>query len=400
MPSLIRGIAAGVARAYPSKLQEMGRFDLATLISGYSDSGAYVDRDTALRVSAVYACVNLISRTIGALPLHVYARGDDQGRKILRTEGTKYLWLRPNPEVSRSIFWETVIGHAVLSGNSFTYVVDERGKQRELYPVDPTRVAVGRASDGKKVYTIDGTQVERDFIAGGRIVHTPGWGTDGLRGLSPIALARQGIGLSLSAEKSAAKLISNGGQPSGVLSTEQAISQVQADAFAEMWEEKHGGADNSGKVVVLGKGMKWAPTVINPDDLQAMETRRYQVVDVARDFLVPPEMIGASIEGSSSLTYANAQDRLLHFVTLTLQPWITRFEQTISDELLAPQNQYVKFDVRGLLRGNSEQRIAFYQGLAGLGAITVEEVRQFEDLEPMPAGAIPASAPVKPGAAA
>jgi HK97 family phage portal protein len=124
------------------------------------------------------------------------------------------------------------------------------------------------------------------------------------------------------------------------------------------------------------------------------------VVDVARDFLVPPEMIGASIEGSSSLTYANAQDRLLHFVTLTLQPWITRFEQTISDELLAPQNQYVKFDVRGLLRGNSEQRIAFYQGLAALGAITVEEVRQFEDLEPMPAGATPAMAPVKPGVAA
>ena len=375
-------------RSYPKQITEMGgsRFDLMSMF-GYSDSGAYVDRDTALRVSAVYACVNLISRTIGALPLHVYARQGDDGRKIMRTEGTKYLWWRPNPEVARSIFWETCIGHAVLSGNSYIYVVTENRRPVELWPIDPARVAVGRASDGQKVYTIDGTQAQKDFVNGGNIVHVQAWGTDGLKGLSPIALSRQAIGLALSAEKAAAKITGTGGQPSGILSTDQDLKQDQADALAAKFEETHGGSENAGKVLVVGKGMKWSPTTINPDDLQSLESRRYQVVDIARDYLVPPEMIGASIEGSSSLTYANAEDRMLHFVTLTLQPWITRFEQTISDELLAPQNQYVKFDMRGLLRGNSTQRIAFYTGMAELGAITEDEIRGFEDLEPIPEGA-------------
>lgn len=387
MVSLVRSLAASVARSYPKPLLESGRIDLLSmLIPGYADSGAYVDRDTALRVSAVYACTNLISRTIGALPIHVYERLPDGGRQGVRTPDTRYLWERPNPDVARSIFWETVIGHAVLSGNSYIYVVTANKRPVELWPIDPARVAVGRASNGEKVYTIDAVQPQKDFTAGGNIVHVQAWGTDGIRGLSPIALGRQAIGLALSAEKAAAKITGTGGQPSGILTTDQDLKQEQADKLAASFEEKHGGSENAGKVLVVGKGMKWTPTTINPDDLQSLESRRYQVVDIARDFLVPPEMIGASIEGSSSLTYANVQDRMLHFVTLTLQPWMTRFEQTISDELLGAE-RYFKFDMRGLLRGNSAQRVAFYKGMAELEAITEDEIRAFEDLEPIPAGA-------------
>ena len=389
MVSLVRSlVSVAAARSYPSKLVEFGRVDLLSMLhSGYADSGAYVDRDTALRVSAVYACVNLISRTIGALPLHVYQRQGDGGRKAIRTPDTQYLWGRPNQEVSRSIFWETVIGHAVLSGNAFIYVVTANNRPVELWPVDPARVQVGRTSAGQKVYTLDAIQPQKDFTDGGNIVHIQAWGTDGLRGLSPIALSRQAIGLALSAEKAAAKITGTGGQPSGILSTDGELKQDQADQLAALFEEKHGGSENAGKVLVVGKGMKWTPTTINPDDMQSLESRRYQVVDIARDYLVPPEMIGASIEGSASLTYANAQDRMLHFVTLTLQPWVTRFEQTVSDELLLPANQYVKFDMRGLLRGNSTQRLEFYKGMAELEAITENEIREFEDMEPIEAGA-------------
>lgn len=404
MVSLVRTLTTALSRAYPQQLNQngMGKLDLmAMLMPGYSDSGAMVDRDTALRVAAVYACVNLISRTIGSLPLHVYASQSDGSRKQMQTDGTKYLWGRPNREVSRAIHWTTSVGHAVLSGNGFNYVVTEGRSPKELYPIDPNRVQVGRASDGRKVYLIDGTQEQLDFTDGGNIVHFQSWGTDGLRGLSPIALARQGVGLALSAEKAAAKITGTGGQPSGILSTEQDLKQDQADALAALFEEKHGGSENAGKVLVVGKGMKWSPTTINPDDMQSLESRRYQVVDIARMFLVPPEMIGASIEGSASLTYANAEDRMQHFLILTLQPWIVWFEQTISDELLAPQNQYVKFDIRGLLRGNSTQRIAFYQGLANLEAITIDEIRNFEDLEPIPEGAArPPSKATEPVAAA
>lgn len=372
-------------RSYPKQITEMGgsRFDLMSMF-GYSDSGAYVDRDTALRVSAVYACVNLISRTIGMLPVDVYEKLADGSRNEIKTDDTKYLWDSPNPEQPSSVFWTVVLGQAVLTGNAYVYVVTAGRVPVELWPVDPTRVQVGRASDGRKVYTIDGTQTQMDFTAGGNIVHIPGWGTDGIKGLSPIALGRQAIGLAISAEKAAAKITGTGGQPSGILSSDQDLKQDQADMLAAKFEETHGGSENAGKVLVVGKGMKWTPTTINPDDLQSLESRRYQVVDIARDYLMPPEMIGAAIEGSSSLTYANLQDRTQHLLTFTLQPWITWFEQSVSKFLLAPLNRYMKFNVDAILRGNSTQRIAYYQGLAALEAISVDEIRRLEDMKPLP----------------
>lgn len=385
MPSLVRSL---VARRYPQQLVEVGgKLDLFQVLqSGFSDTGQYVDRDSSLRVSAVYACVKLISGTIGTFPIHAYRRKPDGSRERIRTPQTAIIWGRPNREVAKSIFWETVIGHCVLSGNAYIYVSKANGRPDELYPVDPTRVQVGRASDGTKVYLIDGVKEQRDYVQGGNMVHVQAWGTDGLKGLSPIALARQAIGLALTAEKSAAKLHGSGSQPGGILSTEQALDQAQADLLAAKWNQEHAGADNSGKIVVLGKGLKWTPTIINPDDMQFMETRRYQVVDIARDFLVPSELVNAAIEGSSSLTYTNSEDRFQHFLQITLQQWLVRFEQTISDELMAP-DEYMKFDTRGLLRGNSTQRIAYYQGLANMGAITEDEIRESEDMEPIPAGA-------------
>lgn len=382
MVSLARSIIETV-RAYPLQQQTM---DFRTLIGARSASGQYIDRDQALRVSAVYACVNLISRTIGMLPVHVYEKQTDGQRVQVRTPETAFLWDQPNPEAPASIHWTVALGHGVLTGNTYLYVETAGGKPKYLWPVDPQRIQVGRTSKGDKVYLVDGTVEQKDFAAGGNIVHIPGWGTDGLKGLSPIALGASAIGLHASLEKSAAKISGTGGQPSGILATEQTLQQDQADQLAELFEEKHGGSENAGKVLVIGKGFKWTPTSINPDDLQSLESRRYQVVDIARDFLVPAEMISAAVEGSASLTYANLQDRTQHLLTFTLQPWITWFEQSISKFLL-PTNQYVKFNVDAILRGNTAERVAYYQGMAELEAITIDEIRQREDFGPIPAGA-------------
>jgi len=380
--SLARVVIDSV-RAYPLQNQ---RIELRSLIGGRAATGQYIDREQALRVSAVYACVNLISRTIGMLPLHVHERLPDGGRLLVKTPETAFLWDQPNPEAPSSIHWTVALGHGVLTGNTYLYVERAGGKPKYLWPIDPQRIQVGRTSVGDKVYLVDGTLEQKDFAAGGNIVHIPGWGTDGLKGLSPIALGANAIGLHASLEKSAAKISGTGGQPSGILATEQPIDTAQADAIADLFEEKHGGSENAGKVLVIGKGFKWTPTTINPDDLQSLESRRYQVVDIARDFLVPAEMISAAVEGSASLTYANLQDRTQHLLTFTLQPWITWFEQSISKFLL-PANQYVKFNVDAILRGNTAERVAYYQGMAELEAITIDEIRQREDFGPIPAGA-------------
>lgn len=386
---ILRALAGAAARAYPKVLDRPGPLavlPLDRLIR--SDSGVMVDRELALRVAAVYACVNIISRTIASLPLHVYRRLPGGGRELVRTPDTEFLWGRPNPEATRVEFWETVIGHAVLTGNAYMYVVERRGvdgrrRPAELWPIDPARVQPqGRDSQGRLTFLVDGTEPQLGWADGGNIVHVRGWGVDGIRGLSPIAMAAQGIGLAYTAERAAARLAGNGGVPSGVLSVTGELSQQEVDEIAERFEARHG---KGGRVLVLTGETKWQPVTINPDDLQALETRRYQVVDIARMFLVPPEMIAAGTDGAS-LTYANVQDRMIQFVQVTLQPWISRFEQAVSDQLLA-RPQYAKWDIRGLLRGNSQQRVDYYTGLAKLGALTVNEIRELEDMEPLSVGA-------------
>jgi HK97 family phage portal protein len=382
---ILRALAGGLARAYPAQLNRPGGLALLPLDRLLrSDAGVVVDRELALRVSAVYACVNIISRSIASLPLHVYRRLPSGGRELVRTPDTAFLWGRPNPEVTRVEFWETVIGHAVLTGNAYVYVaeaVDGQGRRRpaELWPIDPARVQPGgRDRRGRLTYLIDGTEPQLGWADGGNIVHVRGFGIDGVKGLSPIAMASQGIGLAYVAERSAARILGNGGTPSGVLSIGADITADMAEEIAQRFEERHG---DRARVLVLSSEAKWQPVSINPDDLQALETRRYQTVDIARMFLVPPEMIAASSEGAG-LTYANVQDRMIQFVQVTLQPWITRFEQALSDQLLS-RPQYAKFDIRGLLRGNSTQRVEYYRGLAELGAITVDEIRELEDMEPL-----------------
>ncbi|MCX7618922.1 phage portal protein [Tepidiforma sp.] len=389
---LLRALVGAALRAYPQTLNRNPGL-VGTVLDRLvrSDAGVVVDRELALRVSAVYACVNIISRSIAALPLHVYRRLPGGGREMVRTADTEFLWGRPNPEVTRVEFWETVIGHAVLTGNAYLYVAERTGQDgrrraAELWPIDPARVQPGgRDSRGRLTYLVDGTEPQMGWNDGGNIVHIRGWGIDGVRGLSPIALASQGIGLAYVSERSAARILGSGGTPTGVLHVDGVLTQEMADQIAAEFEAKHG---RGGRVLVLPNDVKWTPVSINPDDMQALETRRYQVVDIARMFLVPPEMIAAGSEGSS-LTYANVQDRMIQFVQVTLQPWIARFEQALSDQLLA-RPQYVKWDIRGLLRGNSQQRVEYYAGLAALGALTVDEIRELEDMEPLGVGTAPA----------
>ena len=350
-------------------------------------SGSWVDQDTALTVSAWYRAVTLISTTIGAMPLHVYTKNNDGSQTQIQMESERYIWGRPNPEVSRSIFWETLVGHCLTTGNAYAYVVTvpDRPSRRpvELWPVEPSRVKVGRAEDGRKFYDIDNV-IQTDYVNGGNIVHFQGFGSDGLRGLSVVRLAAQSLGLALAAEDFGSSLFRNGSTPAGYLSSDQELTEAQATAMGTWWDQRHAGAANAGKTAVFGKGTKWNAVSLPPEDAQMLETRRFQISEVARWFGIPPHMLG-DVEKTTSWG-SGIEEQGRGFVTYTLQPWLVRFEQTISDELLRPQNHYARFDTGGLLRGSTLQRYQAYQVGINAGFLSVNDVRRDEDLPPVNGG--------------
>jgi len=342
---------------------------------GYMTSGA------ALSVSAVWRAASLLANVAASMPLHVYQDGS-AGRQQIKLASEFAIWSKPNPEVNKFVFWSTVFFHLVLNGNAYIYVVPaadtSRRRPAELWPVEPGRVRVERV-EGRKQYIIDSRTLARDWVAGGEIVHVQGLGTDGLRGLSPIALFAQSLGLALAAEEYAGAFFGNGSLPGGYLSSEQDITAAQAQAISEAWETHHRGTGNAHRVAVLGKGTKWNHTSLNPEDAQLLATRQFQVSDVARMFGVPEHLLGSHDKQSSWGTGIAEQNRGL--LVYTLDPYVQNMELTISEELLMPSNHYAKFSREGLLRGDPGQRADFYSKLVALGVLTPNEIREKEDME-------------------
>lgn len=335
-----------------------GRVDLFSLLGLRSHTGITVTPERALTLTALFACCRLISSTGGGLPLNVYDLGEGRVKTPVWDDSERAIWDKPNPEVSREIFWETAFFHAALTGDSFMYAVPTAASrnrppgQREvaqLWPLEPKRITGIVRLEGKKTYIIDGSIPATDWVTGGQIVHVPALGMDGMRGLSPVRVASESIALGLAAQEYAARRFGKGSDPGGYLSTEQEITAAQAEELSEMWKESHQGLENAHELAVLGKGTKWNTTSMNPEDAQLLQTREWQALEIAQLYGVPPHMIGLVSKTTTWGTGIEEQSR--GFVTYTLQSWLTRFQSTISDELLRPKNRVCEFDSGALIRG-------------------------------------------------
>lgn len=362
-----------------------------------SASGVTITSDTALSLSAVYASVRLLATTAAGLPIHVYEEQIDGASTPLRSIDTQYLWGDPNNEMTAQTFWETVFGHEVLEGDAFIFVTKngrdnvaledkaQPGDVWGLWYIEPWRVRVGRTSDFRKVYEVDGEEVMFDFRAGGEIVHIPNWARSSLRGVSPLNMARQAISLGVAAQDYADRFFSQDSTPRGVLTTEQDLTQIQADMLAARWDARNAGLGNAHRTSVLGKGATFEAISVNPDDAQLLEERRFQLSDIARFFGIPPHMLGDTERSTSWGTGIEEQTR--GFLTYTLQAHINRIEQAIDSALLkrSKTNRYVKFELGGLLRPNLLQR---YQAHAlGYGRwLTANNIRRLEDLPDIDGG--------------
>lgn len=349
-------------------------------------SGVTVNEQTALTYSAVYAAIRVLAETVASLPLHVYRQ--DGRSKVRATDHPLYdvLHSRPNPVMTSFELRETMMGHLLTGGNAYAEVVRDRaGRVIELWPLrwDRMRIVVG--ADGRTLHYMyrDSRGQEMEIP---EVLHIRGLSGDGVVGYSPIRLAREAIGLGLATEKFGASYFGNGAQPGGVLKTPNALSEKARQNLRESWEATHRGPSRAHRVAILEEGLEWQQIGIPPEDSQFLETRRFQVSEIARIFRIPPHLLG-DLERA---TFSNIEQQSIEFVVHSVRPWLVRWEQAIEQRLMTEEERragfYVRFNVDGLLRGDIKSRYEAYAIARQWGWYSANDIREKEDEDPIEGG--------------
>lgn len=350
---------------------------------GRTWSGKSVTERTAMQTTAVYACVRIIAETVASLPLHVYEYTGSGKERVYTHPLYRILHDIPNPEMNSFIMREVMMSHLLLWGNSYSQIIrNGRGEITALYPLMPEKMTVDRGADGNLYYKYNSDKQGSFVFRKDEIFHIVGLGFDGLIGHSPIAMAKNAIGLCIAAEEYGSSFFSNSGTPSGVLEHPGVLKEPEK--VRDAWNKAYGGSGNAHKVAVLEEGMKFNPISINPQEAQFLETRKFQVNEICRIFRVPPHMI-ADLEKSS---FNNIEQQSLDFVTNTIRPWLVRIEQSIFQQLLNESEQekyFAKFNVDGLLRGDFQSRMNGYAVGRQNGWLSANDIRELEDLNRIPA---------------
>lgn len=344
-------------------------------------SGVNVTETSALGMAAVWRAVQITSNVPASLPFHAYRQDG-----IVRVKATGHaadLLDDPHDDMTPFELWQTAYVHKRLWGNAYLRKLrDQLGRVRVLWPVHPGRVKVGRESEaGRKVYAIDGG---REVHSDNTILHLPGLGYDGICGVSPIRAARESIGMGLAAQEYGARLFGSGALATGILQTEQRLTQSQADALSTRWKEKRTGLESAHGTVVLDKGAKFHQLTIPPEDAQFLESRRFQVTEVCRWFGVPPFLMFETEKSTSWGT--GLEQQALGWLKFDLGPELTAVEQRITKHVLRPSAVYARYALEGLLRGDSEARSKFYRSMWDIGALSTNEIRAYEEQPPVEGG--------------
>ena len=358
---------------------------------GGTPSGKMVTERSAMQMTAVYSCVRILAEAVAGLPLHLYKYTDDGGKeKALDHPLYRLLHDEPNPEMSSFVFRETLMTHLLLWGNAYAQIIrNGKGEVIALYPLMPNKMSVDRDENGRLYYTYyrgpDEAIKNKEFavtLQPSDVLHIPGLGFDGLVGYSPIAMAKNAIGMAIACEEYGAKFFANGAAPGGVLEHPGTIKDPQR--VRDSWQSTFGGSGNANKIAVLEEGMKYTPIAISPEQAQFLKTRKFQINEIARIFRVPPHMVG-DLEKSS---FSNIEQQSLEFVKYTLDPWVIRWEQSIMRSLLSDSEKkeyFVKFNLEGLLRGDYVSRMNGYAVGRQNGWMSANDIRELENLDRIPA---------------
>ena len=349
-----------------------------------TDSGVSVTPDTALTYSAVYAAVRCIAESVSSLPLNYYERLPGGGKAHAKANPLHTLLHdEPNPEMTSLQWREASMAHLLLWGNSYSEIVrDLEGNVVELWPIDPTIVTPMRTDSGELYYDLNRG---KSFITAGNMLHIPGLSFDGISGVSPITLARQSIGLSMAIESFGAGYFGRGARPGGVLTFPGQLSPEARQNLRRSFEELHAGGANSHRVALLEAGLKWEATGVPPDDSQFLQSREFQIIEVARWFNLPPN----KLKDLSKTSYNSLEQMEISFVVDTLRPWLVRWEQQLNRKLIRPKDKgsfFFEFNVDGMLRGDQASRYTAYSVGRNWGWLSVNEIRERENMNPVEGG--------------
>lgn len=372
------------------KPQNKYTFSSFPFFFGRSISGKNVDDVTAMQNSAVYACVKVIAESIASLPLHVYEHTEGGKEKAIKHPLYFLLHDAPNDEMTSFTFREMLITQLLLRGNAYAQILrNNAGKVLGVYPLKSASITVERDDSGELQYRYRiYTEENPNFKDKGEIIlrrqdvlHIVGLGFDGIQGYSPIAMARNAIGLSMACESFGSNFFANGARPSGILKTPTLIKDPQK--LQESWQSMYGG-ENAGKVAVLEQGMEYQQISMPPEDAQFLQTRKFQIAEIARIFRVPLHLINEL----DHATFSNIEQQNLEYVIYTLTPYITRIEQAMNKALFLPSERgkyFVKFNLSGLLRGDYASRVEGYSKMIQNGVMSINDVRELEDMNKIPA---------------
>lgn len=362
-----------------------------SFLFGRTTSGKPVNERTAMQTTAVYACVRILAEAVASLPLHVYEYQDDGGKKLVHDHPLYYLLHdEPNPEMTSFVFRETLMSHLLIWGNAYAQIIrDGAGRVLGLYPLLPDKMEVQRDDRGNIYYVYSRNSDENPtFKEYGNIklkaedvLHIPGLGFDGLIGYSPIAMAKNAVGMTLACEEYGASFFANGANPGGVLEHPGVLKDPSK--VRESWNSVYRGVSNAHKIAVLEEGMKYQQIGIPPEEAQFLETRKFQINEIARLYRIPPHMVG-DLDKSS---FSNIEQQSLEFVKYTLDPWVIRWEQSLQRSLLLPGEKgkyFIKLNVDGLLRGDYQSRMNGYAVGRQNGWFSANDIREMENMNPIP----------------
>lgn len=364
---------------------------LWNLVGSQSLSGETVTEQTALTYSAVYNAISLISGTIASLPLHLMQRKEKTKRLADDRKLYRVLHDEANPYMTAKGFREVMMAHILAWGNGYAEkVIDGMGEVVALWPIPPNRVRLDR-KDNKLIYriSVDGEEV---ILPRDKILHIPGLGFDGYTGYSVIAMARKSIGLGMALETFGSLYFSQGTHPGVIVSHPGQLSPQSHTNLKTSLTETYSGLGNTHRLMLLEDGMKLEKLGIPPNDSQFLESRQFQIPEIARWFNLPPH----KLKDLTKSSFSNIESEQTSFVIDSLLPWLVTLEQNYNMQLLTKFDKelsgrgrlYFKHIVEGLLRGDAASRATYYREMFNIGAMSINEIRDKEDMDPVKGGDI------------
>ena len=359
-------------------------FDLDPSRSQRNPSGIRITPDTALQSTTVLACVRVLGESVASLPCNLYKKTKDGGKELATDHPLfEVLHSTPNSWQTSYEFFEQMMLHVTLHGNAYSYIKSgKKGFATELIPLHPTRVQVERLENGRLRYTYTQERGKQVVYSQDKIVHLRWLSDDGVTGMVPVQLSQDAIALSRACEIHGSAFFGNGAMPGICLETDQVLDQSSATALRENWERMHRSSNNAFRTAVLMGGLKAHELGSSNSDSQFLETRRMQVEEICRIFRCPPHLVG----DLSRSSFSNIEQQSIDFLQHTLQPWLTRIQACLGRDVVIDNDLFVEFDPRQLLRGDVAARASYYTTMWNLGVTSINELRAWESLNPIPDG--------------